>query len=353
MLPRFRSSVRIDPVRLDHCAAEWVRATGVSPTRAILYLHGGAFLTCGLNTHRSLVCRLSRAADAGVLTVGYRKLPSYQITDAIEDALSGLSWLQDHGFDGEQVVVAGDSAGGYLAFMTTLSAIRSHLAKPAGIATVSPFTDPDPAASSPTETRAAVRCSPAEPCRCSLGTWARCSFHRIGRNPHVGSSPRWTPTYPRYRPSPSMPVQTNCCWPTPNSWRNGSPPRESGVICTCGTARFTISRWRRTSCRKAGGPFDTSATSSKRSPTVARRARPLQQPVSAYRGFREPINSQSTSWSNSCRCGSSSSSPISAVSRAPASRRPSSREARRGPETRLGPLRQIRRRPGVENATIR
>ncbi|WP_082277088.1 alpha/beta hydrolase [Mycobacterium ostraviense] len=145
LLPRFRSSARIDPVRLDHCTAEWVRAPGVSPTRAILYLHGGAFLTCGLNTHRSLVCRLSKAADAGVLNVGYRKLPSHQITDAIEDALSGLSWLQDQGLDGERVVVAGDSAGGYLAFMTTLSAIRSHLAKPAGIATVSPFTDPDPA----------------------------------------------------------------------------------------------------------------------------------------------------------------------------------------------------------------
>jgi acetyl esterase/lipase len=40
--------------------------------------------------------------------------------------------------------VAGDSAGGYLAFMTTLAAIRSHVGKPAGIAAVSPFTDADP-----------------------------------------------------------------------------------------------------------------------------------------------------------------------------------------------------------------
>ncbi|VBA57992.1 Carboxylesterase LipF [Mycobacterium attenuatum] len=145
LLPRFGTAARIDPVRLDHCAAEWVRAPGVSPKRAILYLHGGAFLTCGLNTHRSLACRLSKAADAGVLNVGYRKLPSHHITDAIEDALSGLAWLQAQGFEGDQVVVAGDSAGGYLAFMTTLSAIRSHLPKPAGIATVSPFTDADPA----------------------------------------------------------------------------------------------------------------------------------------------------------------------------------------------------------------
>lgn len=145
LLPHFRSSAKIDPVRLENCNAEWVRAPGASSTRAILYLHGGAFLTCGLNTHRSLVTRLSKAADAAVLTVGYRKLPSHRVDDAIQDGLDGLRWLQESGYDGEQVVVAGDSAGGYLAFMTALSAIRARIAKPAGIATISPFANADPA----------------------------------------------------------------------------------------------------------------------------------------------------------------------------------------------------------------
>ena len=144
LVPHFGSKAQIEPTKLENCGAEWVRAPGVSSTRAILYLHGGAFLTCGLNTHRSLVIRLSKAADAEVLTLAYRKLPTHQITDAIEDGLSGLRWLQDRGYDDDQIVVAGDSAGGYLAFMTTLAAIRSRLAKPAGIATVSPFTDADP-----------------------------------------------------------------------------------------------------------------------------------------------------------------------------------------------------------------
>jgi acetyl esterase/lipase len=145
LMPQRRSSAQIEPIRLENCSAEWVRARGVSPQRAILYFHGGAFLTCGLNTHRSMVIRLSKEADAAVLTVGYRKLPSHQIADAIEDGLAGLRWLQECGYDGDQIVVAGDSAGGYLAFMTTLAAVRARLAKPAGIATISPFTDADPA----------------------------------------------------------------------------------------------------------------------------------------------------------------------------------------------------------------
>jgi len=145
LMPHSTHSAKIEPIRLENCAAEWVCAPGVSSNRAILYLHGGAFLTCGLNTHRSLVTRLSKAADAGVLTVGYRKLPSHQIADAIEDGMNGLRWLEERGYDGDQVVVAGDSAGGYLAFMITLAAMRTHFVRPAGIAAISPFTDADPA----------------------------------------------------------------------------------------------------------------------------------------------------------------------------------------------------------------
>ncbi len=144
LLPRFGAPAHIKPVRLDNCAAEWVRAPGASAKRAILYLHGGAFLTCGLNTHRSMVVRLSKAADAAVLTVEYRKLPTHQIADAIEDGLSGLRWLKEVGYAGHEIVVAGDSAGGYLAFMTTLAAIKNPIDRPAGIAAISPFTDADP-----------------------------------------------------------------------------------------------------------------------------------------------------------------------------------------------------------------
>jgi acetyl esterase/lipase len=79
-----------------------------------------------------------------VLTVAYRKLPAHKITDAIDDGISGLRWLLDRGYDGDQIVVAGDSAGGYLAFMTTLLAIQDGMMEPAGVATVSPFTDTDP-----------------------------------------------------------------------------------------------------------------------------------------------------------------------------------------------------------------
>jgi acetyl esterase/lipase len=157
MVPRYLPPAEIERVQLKNCAAEWVRAPGASSTRAVLYLHGGAFLTCGLNTHRSLVIRLSKAADARVLNVAYRMLPTHRVSDAIEDGLSGLRWLLQRGFDADNIVVAGDSAGGYLAFMTTISAIQRRLARPAGIAAISPLTDADPARK--LEHRNARKCS--------------------------------------------------------------------------------------------------------------------------------------------------------------------------------------------------
>src|SRR5690625_4217001 len=102
----YRPTVRIERLRLGHCVAERIQTAEASAQRAILYLHGGAFLTCGLNTHRSLAARLSADADACVLNVDYRMLPSHRISDAIEDALNGLRWLFRRGYDPDKIVGA-------------------------------------------------------------------------------------------------------------------------------------------------------------------------------------------------------------------------------------------------------
>lgn len=140
-----RRSASLRRVALPNCSAELVHAHGASARNAILYLHGGAFLTCGLNTHRALVARLSAAADAVVLNVGYRMLPSCGLTDAVEDGMAGLSWLGRHGYSPDRIVIAGDSAGGYLAFATALRSLARGVVPAAGLAAISPLIDLDPA----------------------------------------------------------------------------------------------------------------------------------------------------------------------------------------------------------------
>jgi acetyl esterase/lipase len=105
-------------IRLPHCTARLVRAAGVLPAdgsrRVVLYMHGGAFLTCGANTHDRLVTTLSKYADTPVLVMNYRMLPKHSIGEAIDDCYDGYQWLRGRGYRPDQIVVAGDSVGGYL-----------------------------------------------------------------------------------------------------------------------------------------------------------------------------------------------------------------------------------------------
>ncbi|NEA29867.1 alpha/beta hydrolase [Actinomadura bangladeshensis] len=126
------------------CGAEWVRGPGV-PTgsrRVILYFHGGGFVACGLRTHRRMIARISQAAGMPVLSVAYRMQPRVPIQTSIDDCVGAYRWLL-RTYDADDIVIAGDSAGGYLAFMAPLHALREGLPRPAGIAALSPFADLD------------------------------------------------------------------------------------------------------------------------------------------------------------------------------------------------------------------
>jgi acetyl esterase/lipase len=132
VLPRY-AGARREAVALPHCRAELITAGNAAARgRIILYSHGGGFLVCGLNTHRRLTSRLSRAAGLPVLSVNYRKPPAYAPSAAIEDCLAGGDWLRSRGYRTEDIIVAGDSAGGYLALMTALTLVERGLGTPAG-----------------------------------------------------------------------------------------------------------------------------------------------------------------------------------------------------------------------------
>jgi acetyl esterase/lipase len=137
-------------VDLADCGSEFLQAKGVADIhggndKAILYFHGGAFLTCGLNTHRRLVSRISFAAKQPVLNVGYRQMPYEPITGSIADGVDAFGWLLDQGYQPDKITIAGDSAGGYLAFSVARAVMDKGWGRPAGVVALSPLLDFDPA----------------------------------------------------------------------------------------------------------------------------------------------------------------------------------------------------------------
>ncbi|WP_374999992.1 alpha/beta hydrolase [Aeromicrobium sp. CTD01-1L150] len=136
-------------IALEQCSSEFLRARDVQDIhggnpRVVLYFHGGAFLTCGLNTHRRLVSRISHAADQPVLNVGYRQMPFEPITESVADGVDAFRWLLAQGYRAQDVTIAGDSAGGYLAFSVARAVLDAELGRPAGVVAISPLLDVDP-----------------------------------------------------------------------------------------------------------------------------------------------------------------------------------------------------------------
>ncbi|WP_163800931.1 alpha/beta hydrolase [Mycolicibacterium sediminis] len=133
-------------IGLPNCTAQMVRAAGVLPADGkrsiVLYMHGGAFLTCGANTHGRLVTALSGFADSPVLVVDYRMIPKHSIGQALDDCYDAYKWLRLKGYEPDQIVLAGDSAGGYLSLAL---AEKLHLEDelPAAVVTMSPLFELD------------------------------------------------------------------------------------------------------------------------------------------------------------------------------------------------------------------
>ena len=129
-------------IGLPNADAQLVRAPGVLPAdgnrRVVLYMHGGAFLTCGVNSHSRIAAALSKYADSPVLVVNYRLIPKHSVGMAVSDCYDAYKWLRLRGYDPDQIVLAGDSAGGYLA-MTLAQRLQDEGEKPAALVAISPL----------------------------------------------------------------------------------------------------------------------------------------------------------------------------------------------------------------------
>ncbi|WP_246023277.1 alpha/beta hydrolase [Nocardia yunnanensis] len=138
--------VEREQVRLNGFRMEIVRPAGASKSLrdgAVLYMHGGGFFLCGLDTHRPVVAALARRTGLPVVSVEYRQLPATDIAGSVTDCLTAYTWLLAHGAPAARIVFAGDSAGGYMTFATALRARDNGLPVPAGLVGLCPALDLD------------------------------------------------------------------------------------------------------------------------------------------------------------------------------------------------------------------
>ena len=140
---------QVDPVDANGVPAEWVAAAGVTGERVVLFFHGGAYHLGSPARLRGLLALLSAAAQARVLSAGYRLAPEHPFPAAVEDALTAYRWLiagvatalgwiawnlllnetDASGFDVDAPVVMAswqDAGSGVLAFMVAALALTAY-----------------------------------------------------------------------------------------------------------------------------------------------------------------------------------------------------------------------------------
>lgn len=114
-------------------------ATGSLADATILYFHGGGFVFCGLATHRSACATMSARAGVPVYSVEYRQIPDGGIGTSIADAMRSYRAALGTVANPSKIIVAGDSAGGYLAMKVAELAVLEGLTPPAAVLGFSPL----------------------------------------------------------------------------------------------------------------------------------------------------------------------------------------------------------------------
>jgi len=124
----------------ENIAADWVIPANPDSSKKILYFHGGGYSAGSSLSHRPICARIAHHSGCKILSVNYRRSPEYKYPAALEDALASYQWLLQS-CPAQQIVIAGDSAGGGLTMATLLAIKQKCLPMPAAAVGLSAWLD--------------------------------------------------------------------------------------------------------------------------------------------------------------------------------------------------------------------
>jgi len=132
------AGVAVRPGQLGAIPGEWL---GGETSRVLLYFHGGGYIAGSPESHRPLAARLVEQSGVGAFSVKYRLAPECFFPAAVRDGLDAYRALLATGMPGSSIILAGDEAGGGLAFAVALAVRNANLTLPGGIVALSPWAD--------------------------------------------------------------------------------------------------------------------------------------------------------------------------------------------------------------------
>jgi len=129
-----------EAVKAHGVNCEWIQPSDFEGDQTLMYLHGGGFIF-GLTTfHLDMVSYLAKTMNIRILMVDYRLAPYNEFPASLDDCVTAYLWLLES-TSSNNIVIAGDSAGGNLTLTTLMKLRDDDNPLPAAAACLSPVAD--------------------------------------------------------------------------------------------------------------------------------------------------------------------------------------------------------------------
>ena len=138
---RLPAEVTVKAQYLEGIKAEWLKPLGSDPEKLILYVHGGGYVAGSCNDHRGFVSKFAKVTGVTTLIFEYRLAPENPFPAALEDSVKIYEVILNSGYQHENILVAGESAGGGLCLALLLALKDRNINLPVAAVAISPWTD--------------------------------------------------------------------------------------------------------------------------------------------------------------------------------------------------------------------
>jgi epsilon-lactone hydrolase len=160
---------------IEGIKTEWLIPAEANSEKLIMYVHGGGYVSGSCSDHRGFVSKFAKFTGITNLVFEYRLAPENPFPAALDDSMKVYHWLLDAGYKPENIVIAGESAGGGLCLATLLALKENKIQLPVAAVAISPWTD---LTCSSDSYQTKNRFSPAP-----LNSWFVFSKHYCGKTP--------------------------------------------------------------------------------------------------------------------------------------------------------------------------
>ena len=134
-------NIKIKEDVIEGIKSEWLIPDGADPEKVILYIHGGGYVSGSCSDHRGFVSKFARFTGVTNLIFEYRLAPEHPFPAALDDSVKIYQRMLATGYKPENILLAGESAGGGLTLATLLALKEQQIQMPVAAVAISPWTD--------------------------------------------------------------------------------------------------------------------------------------------------------------------------------------------------------------------